>query len=91
MIALLSTLTVSKQTTLAVTAFAYSILMGTEGVALYLRRPWARWFTVVASSSLIPMEVYEILREVHPLRILVLIINVAIVVYLWRRPDISDA
>jgi uncharacterized membrane protein (DUF2068 family) len=89
-IAALSTLTVSRQTTLAITAFAYAILMAAEGVALSLRKPWARWFTVVASSSLVPIEVYEIVREVHPVRILVLIINVAIVVYLWRRREIFD-
>src|SRR5947209_7337192 len=41
-IALLSTLTVSKQTTLAVTAFGYAVLMAAEGVALYFGKPWAR-------------------------------------------------
>jgi uncharacterized membrane protein (DUF2068 family) len=86
----LSTLTVSRQTTLAVTAFAYAILMAAEGVALSFRKPWARWFTVVASSSLVPVEVYEIVREVHRVRVLVLVINVAIVVYLWRRKEIFE-
>jgi uncharacterized membrane protein (DUF2068 family) len=89
-IASLSTLTVSQQTTLAVTAFAYAILMAAEGVALSFRKPWARWFTVVASSSLVPVEVYEIVRELHPVRVLVLVINIAIVVYLWRRTEIFD-
>ena len=37
---------------LAVTAFGYAILMGTEGIGLSLRRPWARWFTIGATSSL---------------------------------------
>jgi uncharacterized membrane protein (DUF2068 family) len=86
----LSTLTVSQQTTLAVTAFAYAVLMAAEGIALSLRKPWARWFTVVASSSLVPVEIYEIVREVHPMRVVVLVINVAIVVYLWRRKEIFD-
>jgi uncharacterized membrane protein (DUF2068 family) len=88
--AALSTLTVSQQSTLAVTAFAYAILMAAEGAALSFRKPWARWFTVVASSSLVPVEVYEIVREVHPVRVLVLIINVVIVVCLWRRREIFD-
>jgi uncharacterized membrane protein (DUF2068 family) len=86
----LSTLTVSQQTTLAVTAFAYAALMAAEGIALSVRKPWARWFTVVASSSLVPIELYEIVREVHPVRVVVLIINVAIVVYLWRQREIFD-
>jgi Predicted membrane protein (DUF2127) len=65
------------QTTLAVTSFAYAILMGAEGLALSLRKPWARWFTVIASSSLVPVEIYEIVREVHPIRVVVLVINVS--------------
>jgi uncharacterized membrane protein (DUF2068 family) len=46
--------------------------------------------TVVASSSLVPVEIYEIVREVHPIRVVVLVINVAIVVHLWRRKEIFD-
>ena len=90
-ITFLSTLTFSKQTTLAVTAFAYAILMAVEGVALYFRKRWARWFTIVATGSLIPIEVYEIAREVHPVRVAVLIVNVGLVVYFWRRADIFES
>jgi uncharacterized membrane protein (DUF2068 family) len=89
-IAVLSDLTISKQTTLALTAFAYAILMGTEGVALYLRKPWARWFTIIATSSLIPVEIYEIVRKPDPARVVVLVTNAAIVVYLWRRREVFD-
>jgi len=83
-------LTTTKQTALALTAFGYAALMGTEGVALYLRKPWARWLTIVATSSLIPIEVYEISREVHPIRVLVLIVNVAVVVYLWNHEELFE-
>src|ERR1043165_6639922 len=55
LIAAVSNLTVAKQTILAITAFGYAILMGTEGFALYLRKPWARWFTIIATSSLVAM------------------------------------
>jgi uncharacterized membrane protein (DUF2068 family) len=87
---LVADLTITKETAVALTAFAYAILMGTEGVALYLRRPWARWFTIVATSSLIPLEVYEIVREVHPMRVFILLANIAVVVYLWRRKDVFE-
>jgi uncharacterized membrane protein (DUF2068 family) len=73
-------LTTTKQTALALTAFGFATLMGTEGVALYWRKPWARWLTIAATSSLIPIEAYEISREVHPVRVLILIVNVAVVV-----------
>jgi uncharacterized membrane protein (DUF2068 family) len=85
-----SDLTVSRETALAITAFAYAILMGSEGVSLYLRKPWARWFTIVASSSLIPLELYEIARAIRPLRVVVLLANLAIVIYLYRRKDAFD-
>ena len=81
-------LTVRKQTALGVTALGYAVLMGSEGVALFLRKPWARWFTIGATSSLLPIEVYEIAREPHLIRIVVLLTNIAVVVYLLRRRDL---
>src|SRR5262249_55648671 len=68
----LANLTVSRQTALALSAFAYALLMGTEGVALYFRHPWARWFTIVATASLIPLEIFELVREPHLTRLAVL-------------------
>ena len=85
-----TTLTLRTQTALALTAFAYGILMAAEGLALHFRKPWARWFTIVATSSLMPLELVEIVREPRPLRMLVLVANAAIVVYLWKRKDIFD-
>src|SRR5436190_6258927 len=43
-------LTIRREIALAITAFAYAVLMGAEGVSLYLRKPWARWFTIGATS-----------------------------------------
>jgi uncharacterized membrane protein (DUF2068 family) len=68
-------------------AFAYAFLMGTEGVGLYLKRPWARWFTIGATSSLIPIEVFEIIRAPRPLRVTILFLNLLIVIYLFIRKD----
>jgi uncharacterized membrane protein (DUF2068 family) len=80
-------LTVANQTGLAISAFGYALLIGTEGIGLYLRKPWGRWFTIIATSSLLPLEVYELVRQVTPLRIVILLANVAIVVYLCRRKE----
>jgi uncharacterized membrane protein (DUF2068 family) len=85
---LLANLTISRQTALAWTAFAYASLMGTEGIALYLGKPWARWFTIVATSSLIPVEIYEIIRRPQLIRVAALVVNVGVVAYLWRRHDL---
>ena len=87
----LSDLTLPREVALAITAFAYAILsMGSADLQLYLRRPWARWFIVIATSSLIPVEAYEVIHEIHVVRVLVLLGNLAIVVYLWRRKDVFE-
>jgi uncharacterized membrane protein (DUF2068 family) len=82
--------TPKKEVGLAVTAFGYAVLMGTEGVGLYLRRRWARWFTIGATGSLIPIEVYEIIREPRVLRVLVLVLNIGVVLYLWNRKEVFE-
>jgi len=48
-------------------------------------RRWAEWFTVTVTSSLVPVEIYEIDRHPSPVKILVLIINLAGVGYLAYR------
>jgi len=83
-------LSIGRQIALALTAFGYAVLMGSEGVALYLRKPWARWFTIGATSSLLPIELYEIVRELHPVRVLVLLANLAIVAYLLERKELFE-
>jgi uncharacterized membrane protein (DUF2068 family) len=80
--------TPTKEVAVALAAFGYAILMGTEGVGLYLRRSWARWFTIGVTSSLMPIEVYEIVREPRIVRGLILALNVAVVAYLWRRREV---
>ena len=79
-----------KEEALAAAAFGYAFLMASEGIGLYLRRSWARWFTIGATSSLIPLEVYEILREPRLLRVLILLLNIALVAYLWKRKEIFE-
>ncbi len=50
-----------------------------------LRKRWAEYFTIITTAGLIPLEVYEINRHVTAPKIVVLLINVAIVVYLVAR------
>ena len=48
-------------------AAAYAILHGIEGVGLMMRKKWAEYFTVIASSLAIPYEIYELFhRSTHP-------------------------
>ena len=70
---------------LGVGSFAYAALFLTEGIGLWLMKRWAEWFTVVITSSLVPLEVYEIYRHPTVGKVVVLAINIAVVVYLVLR------
>jgi len=70
---------------MAVVLFLYAVLFLTEAIGLWLDKVWAEWLTIIATTSFIPFEVYETLHKVTPLRIGILLLNVAIVVYLIVR------
>jgi uncharacterized membrane protein (DUF2068 family) len=80
-----------RELALAITAFGYATLMGAEGLGLYWRRTWARWFTIVATSSLLPIEIYEIARETGPVRVAIFVLNLATVWYLWGRKEVFES
>ena len=65
-------------------ALGYGGLELVEGVGLWLRQRWAEWLTVVATSLLIPVELYELARKPSLLKAGGLAVNVLIVVYLAR-------
>ena len=67
---------------LSVGTFFYSTLLLTEGTGLLLGKRWAEYFTIIATSSFIPLEVYELARRVSPAKAVVLLLNIAVVVYL---------
>lgn len=65
--------------------FVYAVLLLTEGTGLLLRKRWAEYFTIISTAALIPLEGYEIHRRLNAAKIVVLLINVAIVIYLVVR------
>jgi uncharacterized membrane protein (DUF2068 family) len=62
--------------------FFYATLFLIEGTGLALRQRWAEYVTIVSTSSLIPVEVYELLKQYSAAKIAFLFINVIVVVYL---------
>ena len=66
-------------------SFVYAALFLTEGIGLWLLKRWAEWFTVVITGSLVPFEIYEIYRHPTIAKVLVLMINLAVVGYLLYR------
>jgi uncharacterized membrane protein (DUF2068 family) len=67
---------------LAAAAFAYAALFATEGIGLWLQKRWAEYLTVIATTSLIPFEIWEIVKKQTATRVLLVVSNIAIVIYL---------
>lgn len=66
---------------------AYTAVVLAEGIGLWMRRPWAEWLTVLATASLIPFELWELLVRPPDRKLAVLVtvlLNGAVVWYLAR-------
>lgn len=67
---------------LSVGTFAYGSLFAVEGIGLVLRKRWAEYLTVISTSVFLPLEVYELIHRPRPAKAIILVLNLAIVVYL---------
>jgi uncharacterized membrane protein (DUF2068 family) len=65
--------------------FVYAAIFSTEGVGLLLGRHWAEYLAVVVTASFLPLEAYEAIRRPGASRVLILVLNLAIVLYLLVR------
>ena len=81
----ISGVTANNLIAFSVGSFLYSGLQLTEGIGLWLEKRWAEFLTVIATSLLIPVELYEIYEKFTFIRIAALAINLFIVWYLATR------
>jgi uncharacterized membrane protein (DUF2068 family) len=87
-----ASLTPSRIHDVALGSFIYAALFATEGTGLLLLKRWAEWMTIIITSSLIPVEIWECFRHPHWTKLLLLVLNSALVGYLIyevRRGDES--
>jgi uncharacterized membrane protein (DUF2068 family) len=56
-----------------------------EGWALQRQFRFAPWLVVIATGSFVPLEFYELSRKFNLLRLTILALNIAVVLYLVRR------
>jgi uncharacterized membrane protein (DUF2068 family) len=66
-------------------SFCYSGLQLTEGIGLWMQKRWAEFLTVIATSLLIPVEIYELYEKFTWVRVVVFAVNIFIVWYLATR------
>lgn len=62
--------------------FFYSALFLCEGVGLALRKRWAEYLTIISTASLMPIEILEIYKKPSAAKVVLLVVNLAVVVYL---------
>jgi uncharacterized membrane protein (DUF2068 family) len=60
----------------------YGLLQIVEGIGLWSLKRWGEYVAVVGTTLFIPLEIYEITEKATWLKVVVLIINVAAVLYL---------
>jgi uncharacterized membrane protein (DUF2068 family) len=69
---------------LAVAALLYALLFAVEGIGLWHGKRWAEWLTVIATSSFIPLEIWELFHRPGTIKSVVLVVNVLVVWLLIR-------
>jgi uncharacterized membrane protein (DUF2068 family) len=67
---------------IGIAIFAGAALHLIEGVGLVLRKVWAEYVTLIITASFLPWELFEIIRHVTWIRIVLMLLNIAVVVYL---------
>ena len=70
---------------LSALGLGYAALFLTEGTGLLLRKRWAEWLTIIATSSFMPLELYELIKKFSVLGLLLLLVNAAVVLFLVYR------
>ncbi len=81
-VAYLHRLHASEVRIVGIGALGYGVLELVEGTGLWLDQLWAEYLTVIATSLLIPVEIYELVRNPTVWKAGGLAINVLIVIYL---------
>jgi len=62
--------------------FLYAGLGLLEGIGLMLEKVWAEYFTALITASFLPIEIFEIIHKVTPIRIGLFLANLAVLAYL---------
>ncbi|MGH8861198.1 MAG: DUF2127 domain-containing protein [Jatrophihabitantaceae bacterium] len=67
---------------IAIGLILYGLLQVAEGIGLWSLKRWGEYVAVVGTTLFIPLEVYELTDKISWLKVVVLLVNVAAVLYL---------
>ena len=65
-------------------SFMYAAVCVVEGTGLMLEKRWAEYFTVILTAMGLPWESYELVERYSPYKVVLLLINLGVLLYvLW--------
>jgi uncharacterized membrane protein (DUF2068 family) len=67
---------------ISIAIFLYAALDIIEGTGLALEKTWAEYLTLILTACFLPWEVFEIIRHITWLKVVLLLLNIAVVIYL---------
>ena len=67
-----------------IVAGVYAVVTAVEAVGLWYQKVWAEILVLLLVGSSIPLEIYELVKGVTLLKLVVFMVNVAIFLYLLR-------
>ena len=70
---------------MAYASLLYSVFLLIEGCGLWLEASWAGYMAVISTSVFLPVEFYEVLRQISLMHVTILLLNVAILGYLLAQ------
>jgi uncharacterized membrane protein (DUF2068 family) len=70
---------------LCIVAGLYSLKLFVEGIGLWFEKLWAQYLTIIFTSALLPVAIYELTRHITVPRIAALEVNLLVVAYLGYR------
>ena len=67
---------------MAYASLLYSVFLLIEGCGLWLEASWAGYMAIISTSVFLPVEFYEVLKQISLMHVAMLLLNVAILGYL---------
>jgi uncharacterized membrane protein (DUF2068 family) len=62
----------------------YATLRIIEAIGLWFDTTWAKWLAVISGLLYLPLELYELTRSVTVIKVVVTLLNIAVVLYISR-------
>lgn len=66
----------------ALLALGYSALRFAEAYGLWRERAWAEWLALISGAIYLPFEIYELVRRLDWIPLVIFLVNLAVVLYM---------